>query len=75
MGPLDVRDYGIHSSHFSRGREVLAREGALEGERVQVRRGHQDEGPASRLRGGDLAPRFYYLDVLGIDVCFVCFLL
>jgi hypothetical protein len=52
---------------------VLAREGALEGEQVRERRGCQDEDPTSRLLGGDLALRFYYLGVLGIDVCFVCF--
>jgi hypothetical protein len=40
---------------------ALAREGALvlegfrEGERVQVRRGRQDEDPTSKFRGGDLA--------------------
>jgi hypothetical protein len=83
MGPLDVWDYGIYSSHFSHGRGalvlegslvlkgVLVLDGALEGERVQAREGRWDEDLMSRLWGGDLFPRyFYYHVVLGVDICF-----
>jgi hypothetical protein len=40
-------------------RGVLVLEGALEGERFRAL-----EDPTSRLRGGNLTPRYYCLDVL-----------
>jgi hypothetical protein len=83
MGPLDVRDYGIHSSHFSCGRGSPSAkgspsaQGSLEGERVRARRGCQDEDPTSGLRGGDLAPSCDCSAVLSlvITMClFSCFI-
>jgi hypothetical protein len=43
---------------------VIVQEGALEGEQARACGGCQDENPMSGLRGGDLAPRYYCLDVL-----------
>jgi hypothetical protein len=45
-------------------------EGALEVERARAYEGRQDKDLMSQLQGGNLAPRYYYPDVLGVDVCF-----
>ena len=63
MGPIDVKDYGIPSSSFSRGRGspgaggVLVPIGAQELEGAPMQEGRLCEHPLSLLRGGMLAPR------------------
>jgi hypothetical protein len=45
MGPLDVRDYGIHSSHLSHGRGSPSARGSPRGRAIPSARGMPGRGP------------------------------